>query len=295
MSKTIQHFNTRQHMKNNLFEVYWYQDSYEKDVALHHHDFYEIYFLVNGNVKYIIENRNYQLVPGDILFISPLELHQPIITEQNIYERIVIWINKQFLDQFSDKLTEISHCFNHLQPDHSNLLRLSPSARQSIQQLIENLNFEYNGKEYGSDVIAMGYLMQLMVELNRFTLLPQERYEEEDKSTAVISEILAYINEHYNENLSLDLIADKFFISKYHLSHEFKRLVGTSFYRYIIQKRLVIAKQLLNDDMSPTDVYQQCGFGDYTNFYRAFKSTYDISPKEYVSMINKSNFSKYTN
>ncbi len=291
MTKAVQNFDTEQHMKSNMFEVFWYKDSYLKDVALHHHDFYEIYFLVSGQIKYIIENRSYQLIPGDILFISPLELHQPIITDKKIYERIVIWINKQFLDQFANQQTDISRCFDHKQPGHSNLLRLNPTARESIQQLIENLYIEFHGNEYGNKVISMGYIMQLMVELNRFTLLPQERYEEEDKNSAVISEVLTYINEHYSDNLSLDVIADKFFISKYHLSHEFKRLVGTSFYRYVIQKRLVISKQLLNDEMSPTDVYQLCGFGDYTNFYRAFKSTYGISPKEYCAIIKESTYS----
>ena len=72
-----------------------------------------------------------------------------------------------------------------------------------------------------------------------------------------------------------------FFVNKYHLSHEFNRLVGTSIYRYVIQKRLVIAKQMLSDGLPPTDVYQHCGFGDYSNFYRAFKAEYGISPKDF--------------
>ena len=102
-------------------------------------------------------------------------------------------------------------------------------------------------------------------------------------------EVLHYINEHYPDELSLDLLSAKFFISKYHLSHEFHRLVGTSVYRYIIQKRLVIAKQMLANGVAPTDVYGHCGFGDYANFYRAFKAEYHISPKQFLGRAGNEN------
>ena len=69
-----------------------------------------------------------------------------------------------------------------------------------------------------------------------------------------MAEVLHYINEHYPDELSLDLLSAKFFISKYHLSHEFHRLVGTSVYRYIIQKRLVIAKQMLANGVAPLGI-----------------------------------------
>ncbi|MBD9255330.1 MAG: AraC family transcriptional regulator, partial [Ruthenibacterium lactatiformans] len=115
------------------------------------------------------------------------------------------------------------------------------------------------------------------------------RHEVEDKAGPVVAEVLHYINEHYPDELSLDLLSAKFFISKYHLSHEFHRLVGTSVYRYIIQKRLVIAKQMLANGVAPTDVYGHCGFGDYANFYRAFKAEYHISPKQFLGRAGNEN------
>ena len=99
--------------------------------------------------------------------------------------------------------------------------------------------------------------------------------------------ILAYINDHYAEELTLDSLAGRFFISKYHLSREFGRIVGRSVHRYITQKRLVAAKQMLGEGRSSSMVCQHCGFGDYSNFYRAFKSEYGISPKEYVANLRE--------
>ena len=81
----------------------------------------------------------------------------------------------------------------------------------------------------------------------------------------------------------------RFFVNKYHLSHEFNRLVGTSIYHYIIQKRLVVSKQMLSDGLPPMVIYRHCGFRDYSNFYRAFKTEYDISPKDFSAAAQASN------
>ena len=101
-----------------------------------------------------------------------------------------------------------------------------------------------------------------------------------------MAEVLHYINEHYPDELSLNLLSAKFFISKYHLSHEFHRLVGTSVYRYIIQKRLVIAKQMLANGVAPTDVYGHCGFGDYA---RLGEPADIISAKQFLGRAGNEN------
>ena len=155
----------------------------------------------------------------------------------------------------------MTRCFDASAPGHTNLLRLPPAQRAESQTLMERLAAESEGA----------------------------RHEVEDKAGPVVAEVLHYINEHYPDELSLDLLSAKFFISKYHLSHEFHRLVGTSVYRYIIQKRLVIAKQMLANGVAPTDVYGHCGFGDYANFYRAFKAEYHISPKQFLGRAGNEN------
>lgn len=282
MATRHQRFDTRQHMQGNTFEIFRYKDAYLKEVALHHHDFYEVYFFLSGNVQYNIENRSYLLTPGDVLLISPMELHQPMFgTEQREYERIVLWIDKLFLEGFSWAGESFTACFDTGSPNHSNLLRPEGVSRQFLMFLLEQLLSENSSPEPYHEITALSYLAQVLVLLNRLAL--QQRRE--DLLTApdsTVYNVLGYINEHYNENLTLDELANKFFISKYHLSREFQRLVGTSVHRYIVQKRLVMAKQMLSSGKPSSEVYQHCGFGDYSNFYRAFKAEYQISPKEYV-------------
>ena len=288
MTAKHQRFDVRQNMHTTTFEIFRYKDSYLKEVALHHHDFYEVYFFLSGNVQYIIENRSYLLTPGDVLLISPMELHQPMFgSEQREYERIVLWIDKQFLEGFSLPGQSFNACFDTNTPNHSNLLRPEGANRQFLIFLLEQLISESSSADPYQEICALSYLAQVMILLNRLSL-QQRRENAVPTPDSTVYSILGYINEHYNENLSLDDLANKFFISKYHLSREFQRLVGTSVHRYIVQKRLVMAKQMLSSGKPSSEVYQNCGFGDYSNFYRAFKAEYQISPKDYVQRLKES-------
>lgn len=288
MSVKHQRFEARQTMHNQTFEIFRYKDSYPKEVTLHHHDFYEVYFFLSGNVQYNIESRSYLLTPGDVLLISPMELHQPMFgPEQREYERIVLWIDKQFLEGFSLPGQSFTVCFDTENPHHTNLLRPEGVARQFLMFMLEQLISENSVDDPYREVSAMTYLAQVLILLNRLAL----KHREEESMTgpdSTVYSVLGYINEHYRDDLSLDDLANRFFISKYHLSREFQRLVGTSVHRYIVQKRLVMAKQMLSTGKPSSEVYQQCGFGDYSNFYRAFKAEYQISPKEFVQRLKES-------
>lgn len=283
-------FDGRQTMKNNTFEVFRYKDAYPKEVALHHHDFYEIYFFLSGNVQYNIESRSYLLTPGDVLLISPMELHQPMFGQDHrVYERIVLWLDKKFLDKLCIPGQELSRCFDTTLPGHTNLLRPEGVQRQLLQFVLEQLLVEMTEEEPYRETMTMAYLAQVLVYLNRLAM-KNERIEQVQNQDTAVYNVLGYINDHYSDDLSLHHLANTFFISKYHLSREFQRLVGTSVHRYIIQKRLVMAKQMLSQGIPSSEVYQQCGFGDYSNFYRAFKQEYQISPKDFVTRLKESSY-----
>jgi len=288
MSLKTQRFDDRQHMRTNTFEVFRYKDDYPKEVTLHHHDFYEVYFFLSGNVQYNIENRSYLLTPGDVLLISPMELHQPMFgAEHRVYERIVLWIDRQFLEGLGFSGQNLTACFDTASPRHTNLLRPEGVSRQYLTFLLEQLILESESEDPYQEISSMTYLAQVLVALNRLARITQGEDASPIQDSTVYN-VLGYINEHYSENLTLDHLANKFFVSKYHLSREFQRLVGTSVHRYIVQKRLVMAKQMLSEGKPSSEVYQHCGFGDYSNFYRAFKSEYQISPKDYVILLKES-------
>lgn len=278
MRARAQHFDPRQTMQRQDFEIFHYREPKPDEVEVHHHDFYEVYLFLGGEAEYWVEGRIFHLQPGDLLLINPQELHRPLLKSgAAVYERIVLWIDKKYLNSLSSEV-DLTSCFDSTLPTHTNLLRPTSIQRSDIISRMGDLVRECYGTDYGSRLCASGIFLQFMVELNRMALVSDNRFEEREHQSQLVSNVLTYINEHYNEDLSLENIATRFFVSKYHLSHEFTHAVGVGVYRYIILKRLLTAKQMLTDGMAPGEVYGKCGFGDYTAFFRAFKAEYGISP-----------------
>lgn len=283
MREKAQRFDPRQNMNRRNFEIFHYRDSKPGGVEVHHHDFYEVYFFLDGKMDYWVDGRVYSLESGDLLLINPMELHRPMVEPDGaVYERIVLWIDKNYLEGFSDGDSSLTRCFDTALSTHTNLLRPSAGKRSDIKIWLRQLVAESYGDDYAAEIYAQGVLLQFMVQLNRIAMGDESRRAENDAESTLAVQVLEYINEHYSEAVSLEELAKRFYVSKYHLSHEFSRTVGTSLYRYVMLKRLLIAKQLLGEGTAPSEVCVRCGFKDYTNFYRAFKGEYGVAPREYT-------------
>lgn len=276
MAKRTHVFDPRQSMNRPDFEIFHYQDAKMQEVELHHHDFYEVYYFLCGRVEYLVEGRSYTLLSDDILLINPMELHRPNVAPDEAYERIVLWISREYLNAIAPEADLAHRCF-------ATGRNLYHCAHTQIPVLIRRLAGKASDDAPGSELAARGLLLELMGELLRLTS-GGERDTAGREETPLVSEILRYIGAHYAEPLTLDALAARFFVSKSNLSHLFRRSVGTSLYRYVVLKRLQHARQMLAEGMSPGEVFRSCGFHDYANFYRAFRDVYGISPNEAVSL-----------
>lgn len=283
MRERSQSFDPRQVMRRDSFEIFHYKDPRPGVVEVHHHDFYEVYFLLNGDVSYWVEGRVIRMRPGDLLFINPMELHRPMTDEsQPACERFVLWVNREFLEKLSTEQVDLAGCFDTSLPNHSHRIHPGSADRAVLTARMGELVRECYGKDFGSDISAQGIFLQLMVQLNRLARGADDQQEGEQLSP-LVQKTMRYISEHLSAELSLDTLAGELFVSKYHLSHAFSREVGVSVYRYILMRRLMMARQLLTDGEPAGQVCRSCGFADYTSFYRAFKSEYGISPREFTA------------
>ncbi len=287
MKERTHNFDPRQDMCTPDFEVFHYHSAHPADVELHHHDFYMVYFFLGDKTRFQVNGRIYSLQTGDLLLIAPTEFHRPIPdTKAQSAERIVLRISKGFLEQFSKNSSPLTRCFDSSLPCHSCLLQPNTTQRANLAQWLGELLQETDSRDFGSELYCQGILLQLLTALNRISLRTAPQTDAQDPSP-LASKVLNYIDEHYSEPLSLDSLAQQFFVSKYHLSHEFSTVVGTSVYRCIMLKRLHMAKQMLSSGMTPGSVYGCCGFSDYANFFRAFKSQYGVSPSDCVKKPKK--------
>ena len=279
MRGKAQRFDPRQNMNGENFEVFHYLDIETRHMEAHYHDFYEVFCFLDGEVDYWIEGSVYHLKPGDILLINPTELHKPIARkETENYERMVLWINKNYLSTIENGILE--NCFDTKLKSYKKIMRPTSLQKKEILSLFSGLLKEYNSQDFASDSACYGILLQIMTLLNRISFGSNTVAAEKYRTTTLISDVLTYIGEHYNEELSLQMLSQHFFVSKYYLSHEFSKAVGTSIHRYITLKRLNIAHEMLCEGISSGQASILCGFKDYTNFFRAFKAEYGISPRE---------------
>ncbi|MBQ7302362.1 MAG: AraC family ligand binding domain-containing protein, partial [Clostridia bacterium] len=138
MHERAQRFDPRQTMQRTDFEVFHYREPKPEGVEVHHHDFYEVYFLLGGEVDYWVEGRVFPLRQGDLLLIGPSELHRPIVKQGSTYERIVLWIDRNFLEDLSQEV-DLTRCFDRALSTHTNLVRPSAAERGAVMSRLGDL------------------------------------------------------------------------------------------------------------------------------------------------------------
>ena len=269
---------------NDNFKIFHIRDKKDIKFEYHHHDFSKIVILIDGDLTYYIEGKSYILKPWDILFINKNEIHKPVVNVDKYYERIVIWLNPDFIAKYAQGNNNLLKCFEVAMKNNYNLLRLNMKSIENIKNLIQDIQSCDNSNEFGSEILKESLFIQLMVLMNRLFLNSDKNRDIEDiQYDKTIEEVLSYINSNLENDLSIDTIASKFFISKYYLMRKFKNQIGSSIHSYVIQKRLILAKSLISDGLSMSTVCSKCGFNDYSSFVRAFKKAYGVSPSNYNS------------
>ena len=140
MRDRTQLFDPRQSMCRADYEIFHYRDESLSDVEVHHHDFFEVYLFLSGQVEYRVEGQLYHPQPGDLILINPMELHQPILHPgKQPYERIVLWISKAYLERFDRDAESLIRCFDTSLPAHSNLVHPTPSQREGTLSSVPQL------------------------------------------------------------------------------------------------------------------------------------------------------------
>lgn len=284
---TISKWLPSQLMTNVSYQIDYYSDKDFKSVNLHSHDFYELYFFVGGDASYIIESGHYRLNPNDILLIPPQTLHQLDINDSNeTYERIVLWINPKFVRHISTKSTDLSYCFSVCADKKDYLIR-DYTLSQSLKELLYGLYNLNDNNDFGKDIECENLIREALL-----SLCKHQKYSQNDgakqtiaHSNQTVAEIIKYIDEHIAEPLSLDVIAETVYLSKFYISRLFKQETNSTIHQYVLKKRLALSKRYIESGTSIADVCTRCGFLDYSHFFRAFKAEFGLTPKQYYSLV----------
>ncbi|MBU3874514.1 AraC family transcriptional regulator [Faecalicatena sp. AGMB00832] len=287
MKKNLQtKFSTRQYMLSQDFEIYYYNDrNLPPHVEMHAHNYYEFYFFLEGNVKIQIQEKQYPLQYGDLILIPPHVHHRAVVEDMDIpYRRFVFWISQEYCNHLLDISPDFVYLQQYVQIRNDYIFHNDRITFNSIQSRILRLIDEQRSDKFGRAPKITLCVDDLILHLNR---LVYERNNPQNPHVAesLYQNVIQYIEDHLDENLSLDVLAGEFYVSKYHIAHVFKDNLGLSIHQYITKKRLSACREAIQGGENITQAYQMFGFGDYSSFYRAFKKEYGISPKDCQDMI----------
>lgn len=262
------------------FKIFHLIDDNMAPIDFHYHDFHKILLLLKGNISYCIEGRTYKLKPNDIVFVPAGEVHRPILHDQSTYERIIIYISKGYLDHYCSDSYDLSLCLLEAHHKQSHVLRVPAFATTRLGQIVRELEHSLDSTEYANELYHKLLFLEFMIQLNRAALHDGIEYITNTSSNQKMIQLIDFLNEHLTEDLSIDFLAETFYISRYHLMHSFKEETGYTIGNYLTTKRLLLARDLIQQGNPITSVCYECGFHSYSAFSRAYKKIFGCAPRD---------------
>lgn len=285
MKKNLQtRFSTRQYMLSRDFEIYYYKDYELSKVDSHTHDYYEFYFFLEGDMSLVIAGKAYPLQYGDVVVIPPGTAHRAVIQSAEVpYRRFVFWITGDYLSRMMELSPAYGYLMQYVQTKREYIFHNDQVSFNAIQTKVLRLIDETRGNRFGREAKVSLCVSDLVLHLNRTVY--ERKHEKNPREEQTLYESLTdYIEEHLDEELSLETLAGRFYVSKFHISHIFKDHIGISVHQYIQKKRLEACRDAIRSGTKITEAYLMYGFRDYSGFFRAFKKEYGMSPKEWMEM-----------
>ena len=265
---------------NEDYRLFHLRDNRALKLEYHYHEFDKLVLQLGGKVTYHIEGKSYPLQPMDILLVSRNLIHLPVIDPEQTYERMVLWINREFLSRFSGGETDLAACFSLTAQREFHLFRPRGENRERYRTLMDQIEAAAGGGGFGAGLLSDTFVLQLMIALNR-DILASPAEAEAYRFDPKMEEVTHYIRDHLEEPLRIEHLARTFFLSRYYLMHRFKEVYGCTVHQYIRQKRLQRAAEEIRRGVPVLKAAEEAGFGDYSVFLRAFRAVYGRSPREW--------------
>ena len=263
---------------NENYHYFHLRDTAGQERNYHFHEFDKIVLLLSGRVEYVVEDVTYALRPWSVLLVRHHAIHRAIIDVTEPYERIILYLDGKYFERLMPA-AGLMECFDHADRTGQCLLLPDGEQREELDGLLRRYEQAQLDGRYGAEVLRDTLIMQLLVSLNRIHRAgagagTERRYDGKIQAT------LSYINENLAADLSIETLAERVFLSRYHFMRLFKEQTGSTVHVYVRQKRLLYAARLIREGVPAGQAAAECGFNDYSVFNRAFRESFGIRPAE---------------
>ena len=252
----------------------------EKDfVPTETHDLCEIFLLLRGKVSYLIEGKNYQPAPGDLILIAPNELHSLKVDTSEPYERMVLHFSVDLLPKLNDidlfapfkRAKLLSHLFPKALVEQTQLLQQLHTVKDIVanQSPLTDLHVSRTLHDIIGELLALPESSTLIGQTERSTVLTVH---------TISQKCIQYINDHIHLPLSAESIAKALNVSASHLQSTFKQERRISLHKYIVTQKIHLAAQMIHNGTTPQEAANALGYTYYKTFYRNFCQTMRYPP-----------------
>jgi len=249
----------------------------------HRHNGYEIYYFIQGNINFYVEDNCYLPQSGDLALLPPNCAHRIVSLDDNSYKRITINIKESFLKRISTAITDLSACFPSEMSSKWVPIHLQLEAREHFVSLAKALENSLQNEEYGADIMTQIYLSQLLLLLNKCY---QQNYPAKNNIMPnLVKDTMKYIQENVCRDITMGDLAKHFYRNPTYISRIFKKHIGLTLREYMLDYRIEYAKKMLCSGHSVSEACYESGFHDYSNFIRSFKKMVGMPPGKYKSSV----------
>ncbi|MCH5186241.1 MAG: helix-turn-helix transcriptional regulator [Oscillospiraceae bacterium] len=245
----------------------------------HLHKCYEIIHIIHGQMMYTVEGNEYSLSDGDIIMTTHGELHSFSFPKKCEYQREFIHVYPGFLERTPGTAAVLES----REPGKYNHIPADKAEKYGLDKIFEDIHANCVKPTEETDIIVLANIMLLAARVHRMLNEDAPKYPEVT-SSAKANFIYRYIDIHYMEDISVDSIATAMTMSPTSAQRLFKKETGMSIKVYLMLRRVTAAKNLIMEGQNATDIFTECGFRDYSTFYRAFIKYVGMTPSEFKHM-----------
>ena len=233
----------------------------------HSHLMCELLYLIDGDISYHIEGRSYKLRRYDLVFTRPGKNHYLTFGSSSVpYRRYNVLCDPAYFPK------ELYRAL----PDDADVINFEDN--ETVRGIFERLEFySENLDEAPQKMLFSALLCEIFCHFAIAAKNPENRLP--SSSNPTLDAALKYIDENLTNIDSIEAVCNSLFITKSYLHHVFKATLKITPKKYINQKRLLLARRKIRRGGSPTEIFRECGFSDYTTFYRNYKAYFGYEPK----------------